>query len=293
MSHVTTFRKAFKIDKGANLAGVAVAVDAIYDAQEFAFAGLGEIEPSMQSDGFRIHSLLNLLSRTFEHAQAMLVALATGSPASAEALGRIVIEGSVNISCLAMKGDAGTLVRFFRDWLGEHERKLVEWRGRTEAGLDGEMNIHAMIEERRELLRGMEDYLARVEAQCAISTDTSPDWPKQILRRFQAIGRETDYYTSYHRLSGASHLTGEDTLTFLMTLDVPDNLRQQVGREAWAYSTMMTRIASVFFVDTVVACCEAYSLPIGDKMTRHRSALVNAVKAVAEEAGVPLAAGSA
>jgi hypothetical protein len=76
--------------------------------------------------GFRIHSLLNLRGRTFEHAQAMLVAMATGSPASAEALARIVVESSVSVMYLAAKGDAGTIIRFFRTWLTEHDRKLTE-----------------------------------------------------------------------------------------------------------------------------------------------------------------------
>lgn len=290
MSHIASFRKSFKIDKGANLKEVAVAVDAIYSAQHFAFERLGDIDPAVQSDGFRIHSLLNLLSRTFEHAQAMLVALATGSPTSAEALGRVVIEGSVNISCLALRGDAGTLIRFFRVWLGEHERKLVAWKEKMPTS-EGEMNVPAMIDARREVVQGMENYLAGLEVQCDINTGASPEWPKTLLQRFQAIGKETDYYESYHRLSGSSHLTGEDTLTSLMMLDLPGDLQRQVALEAWAYSTMMTRIASVFFVEAAAACCVAYDIPSDGEIPKHRSALAKGVQEIAVKAGVPLDAG--
>ena len=122
MAHLPAFRKFFRLDPKTDLRDISIAVEAIYQANEIAMSYLGEIDPQENSTGFRIHSLLNLLGRVFEHTQAMLVALATRSPASSEALARIVVEGSVNVSYLAAKGNAGTLIRFFRTWLREHER---------------------------------------------------------------------------------------------------------------------------------------------------------------------------
>ena len=66
MKHVPKFRKTFKIDSKADLTEVAVAVNAIYEADKIAMAYLGNIEPKDGSDGFRIHSLLNLLGRIFD-----------------------------------------------------------------------------------------------------------------------------------------------------------------------------------------------------------------------------------
>ena len=288
MNHISKFRKTFKIDPKANLSEVAVAVGAIYEADQIATAYLGEIDPTDNSAGFRIHSLLNLLGRTFEHTQAMLVAVSTGSPASAEALARIVVEGSMNVMYLATLGDSGTLLRFFRSWLSEHNRKLTEWKLKIQ-GEAYANKVSAMIEDRRGVIVAFEAYLTLVETQCSIKTTApSADWPKSLFKRFEAMGRETDYYESYHRLSGSSHINGEDTLSWLVALDLPNEQRHLLGLEAWAYSIMMTRIASRFFVEAAVSCTIAYGRLNNDDLQKCRSALGDAVHSIAQAAGVPI-----
>ncbi len=81
----------------------------------------------------------------------MLVAMTTGSPASAEALGRIVVKSSVNLIFLAKRGDTATLVRFYRSWLDEHGKRLNQWTQLVQA--DG-ANAHLMahIDERRKFI---------------------------------------------------------------------------------------------------------------------------------------------
>jgi len=287
MTFVPAFRKAFKVDKKADLRNVSVAVDAIYTANEIAFSYLGDIDPKDNSTGFRIHTLLNLLGRIFDHAQAMLVSLSTGSPASAEALARIVVEGSVNVMYLATLGDSGTLIQFFRSWLSEHDRKLAEWQQKVQAERYAEL-VSPMIEERRHLVAELQELLSQNESQCGIDMSASrAEWPKSLFKRFEALGRESDYYTSYHRLSGASHITGEDTLTWLMALNMPDDLRHRVGKEAWGYSIMMSRISSTFFVDAVAACVISYGRSLNDDLLDCRLALEKSVHEIAREAGVP------
>lgn len=288
MTHVPAFRKTFKIDKKADLRNVSVAVDAIYTANEIAFSYLGDIEPKDNNAGFRIHSLLNLLGRIFEHAQAMLVSLSTGSPASSEALARIVVEGSINVMYLATFGDSGTLIQFFRSWLGEHDRKLTEWQQKIQ-GEEHAAKVSTMIDARRQLVTALQEFVSQNEIQCGINVSgSSAEWPKSLFKRFEALGRETDYYTSYHRLSGASHITGEDTLTWLMSLSMPDELRHRVGKEAWGYSIMMTRISSSFFVDAVAASVISHGRPLNDDLLECKRALEKAVHEIAQEAGVPL-----
>lgn len=290
MTHVPKFRKAFKIDPKADLRDIAVAVDAIHDADEIAIDFLGNLDPEDNSAGFRIHSLINLLGRVFEHAQAMLVAIATGSPASAEALARIVVEGSVNVMYLAAVGDSGTLLQFFRSWLGEHDRKLSEWKQKIQ-GEEFSGRVSAMIEARRQVVGALEGYLRTVEFQCAIdATSPAVEWPKSLFKRFEALGRETDYYESYHRLSGASHLTVEDTVTWLVSLSLPAEHCQRMGKEAWAYSIMMARIACTFFVDAVAASVIAHGRTNNEDLQGCKRALGQAVSQIARAAGVPLSA---
>ncbi len=288
MSYVPAFRKAFKLDQKADLRNVVVAVDSVYAADRIATSFLGNIEPIDNSSGFRIHVLLNLLGRIFEHAQAMLVSLATGSPASAEALGRIVVEGSVNVMYLASLGNSGTLIQFFRSWLIEHERKLTEWQQRVQVEERAAV-VLAMIEERRQLVAALQDFVSQNEVQCDIDGSDGAEWPKSLFKRFEALERESDYYTSYHRLSGASHITGEDTLSWLMALNMPSEMRQRLSKEAWSYSIMMVRISCIFFVDAVSACVISYGRSDNDDLLTCKQALERAIHEIACEAGVPMA----
>jgi len=288
MTYVPAFRKAFKIDKKADLRSAAVAVDAIYKADEIAFSYLGNIDPEDNSTGFRIHVLINLLARNFEHAQAMLVSVSTGSPASAEALGRIVVEGSVNVMYLATLGDSGTIIQFFRSWLHEHDKRLTDWKRKVQ-GQEYASRVSAMIEERRKLVTGLHNFVEQIETQCGINAHTSAtEWPKSLLKRFESLGRETDYFESYHRLSGASHITGEDTLHWLLAQNMPNEVRQQMGNEAWAYSIMMTQISCMFFVDAVAACVIAHGRSTNNDLQDCKNALGKAINEIARDAGVPL-----
>ena len=287
MAYLPEFRKSFRLDPKDDLREVAVAVEAIHQANQIVVTYLGDIEPQENSTGLRIHSLLNLLGRVFEHAQAMLVALATRSPASSEALARIVVEGSVNVTYLASKGNAATLVRFFRAWLREHERKLSEWKAEI-ATEPYAPRVNSMIEERQQLVLGLSAYVDQVEEHCSLKVvQDVPDWPKSLFKRFEALGRQTDYYESYHRLSGSSHISGEDTLTWLLALDLPADKRHQLAVEAWAYSTMMTRIACTFFVDAAASSVIAYGRLGNDDLRACKDSLAKAVGEIAKQAGVP------
>lgn len=287
MSHIENFRKKFHIDPKADLRNSLVAVEAIYDANKIAVEYLGEIEPSDAKAGFRIHSLVNLLGRIYEHSEGMLVAISTGSPASAEALARIVVEGSINIMYLATIGNSSTLIQFFRSWLYEHGRKLAEWK-ETIKGESYAEKVSAMIDERSDFIQALSQYVDSIESQSLIDpADKSTEWPKALFKRFEAMGRKTDYYESYHRLSGASHLTGEDTLLWLISLEMPVEQKINMAKEAWAYSTMMTRIASTFFVDAAAACVIGYGRSNNDDLQKLKQSLARSVQEIAKEAGVP------
>jgi len=288
MPHIQNFRKAFKIDKKANLMESAVAIESCAKADKAISDYLGEFAPANNEDGFRIRALMNLAARLYEHVQGMLVAISTGSPASAEALARVVVEGSVNIIYLAEKGDSGTLVKFFQSWLNEHNRKLDEWKGKISQQLESH-ETSTMIEERRKVVGIMQEFLSQIEVQCSIDvTNSKAEWPKSLYKRFEVLGRETDYYESYHRLSGASHITGEDTLMWFMFMQATPELAVKGGKEAWAYSIMMTRIASLFFVDATVACVEAYGRQNNSDLYQCKLDLQRAVSKIARQAGVPL-----
>lgn len=287
MSHIEHFRKKFQIAPGADLQKSLTAIDAIYNANDIAIQHLGKVNPLDAKASFRINSLLNLLGRVHEHSEGMLVAISTGSPTSAEALARIVVEGAMNIMYLATLGNSSTLIQFFRSWLHEHERKLSEWQDSIHSESYGK-KVSAMIDERSQFIKSLGLYVNNIESQALIEpTDKNTEWPKSLFKRFEKMGRKTDYYESYHRLSGASHLTGEDTLLWLISLEMTTEQKISVAKEAWAYSIMMTRIASSFFVDAVAACVIGYGRSNNDDLQEIKRSLARSVHEIAKEAGVP------
>ncbi|KWB50533.1 hypothetical protein WL36_06415 [Burkholderia ubonensis] len=263
-------------------------IEAIYDAQGEAYAAIWGIDWGTPAVGFRAQTLFNLLSRTYEHAQAMLVASVTGSPASSEVLGRTVIEGAINVTYLAAKGNSGMLLNFLHSWVSEHNRKLTDWRQLVADRAPPE--VLDRIDIRQDLLGSLTTYLEGAEAHCGLAAErSSSPWPKQLLKRFQALGREEAYFECYHRLSGACHLTGEDTIHYLMFQDMPQEAQVRMGREAWAYSRMMTMFSSLFFLDATKACAQAFDGTI-PSLEAHRTRIVQEIVKIAPAAGVPNAA---
>lgn len=281
------FRKNFKIDKTADLQHVAVAVNSIYEAQSIGMEYLMDFDSRDGHAGLRVHTFINLASRIFEHAQAMLVALATGSPASSEALGRIVVEGSINLMYLTVLGDASTVIGFFQAWVDAHEKKLRDWKTEISTS-DSSATICAMIDARQAALDIYKDFIASVKSDSGISPSDKPYiWPQKLFERFDRLGRRTDYYESYHRLSGSSHISGEDTMNWLMSIRVDEALQQKMSAEAWAYSTMMTRIVAMLFVESIAACLITHGRADNDDLTKLRYDLAEAVEKISLAAGVP------
>ena len=287
MENLHKFRKHFQLSPKADLGAVAVAVDSVYKANELALNFIGNIDNKTDKDGFLVHSHLNIMGRIFEQTLGMLVCIATRCPTSSEALARIVVEGSINLIYMTQKGDSSTLVGFLESWLVEHERKLNEWKNKL-AGHKYELHVVKMINERLSLLSYHRIFLNQIIEKCGIERKPHREvWPKSLYKRFCEIGRETDYYESYHRLSGSSHISGEDTLSYLLTLNVDETYRYRVGQEAVSFSIMMSRIASLFFIDAASACCVKHGIDGVQEFEDLKSRLVVSISEISDAAGVP------
>lgn len=288
MTRINAFRKHFGLANTVELEPIAIAIDATNQSYETAYGFLGDFDSEIPSDGMRIHSFRNLLSRIQEQLHGMLVAIATGSPTSAETLGRTVVEGSINLMYLSAKGDGGTLIAYFRSWLNEHQRKLTEWKAKI-ATRPYVREVSDMIAVRQGTISDLAGTLQTMEMSwCTPASGRAPlPWPKALYTRFASLGKEADYYETYHRLSGSSHLSGEDTLMWLITLlFVPDKM-QQLAEEAVAYSLMMTYVACGFFVDACQACVMAYGREDNADLIGWRKALDVEVYKLGPAAGVP------
>lgn len=284
MSHIHNFTESHGISDKADLGLIKVAIECVSEVNDIVCEFISNIDNKTNKDGFVLHSHLNILSRIFEQTEGMLVCVCTRCPTSSEALARVVVESSINLMFMVAHGNEQTLIGFLDTWLIEHKRKLNEWKKK----MDGHICVVAMIEERLSLINNLEIHLNQMVTNCNIERKPHRDvWPKSLFKRFSALNRETDYYSSYHRLSGSSHLSGEDTLSWLIALNMDDEYKYTLAKEAVSYSIMMSRISSLFYIDAAMACAIFHGCKDLDRMKNLKNKLIKAVSDIAKEAGVP------
>ena len=226
----------------------------------------------------------------FEHVEGMLTCVATQCPTSSEALGRVVVEGSVNLMHMSEFGREKAIVAFFESWINEHERKLAEWQDAIK-DKEHSASVGAQIDERKKLVSIYKNCVTDFVEKFDVDRDNfSSVWPKSLFRRFKNIDREEFYYAHYHRLSGASHITAEDTISWLITLNLDFDQQQKIANEAVSYSIMMARLSSIFFIDALAICCIRHGLKSKSKLNRFnelKEKIIITVNDIAKSAGVP------
>jgi len=291
MKYLTNFRKEHSIDKKTNLLDIQVAVECVSEANEIAFNYISNIDSKSDAEHFTIYTHINLVGRIYEQVEGMLACIATKCPTSSEALGRIVIEGSINLMYMSSLGNEKTIIAFFSSWLNGHERKLLEWLESIK-GKDYYPSVEPMIKERLSVVKIYSEFVeGAIDKFSADSNDFSKIWPKSIYKRFEALGKEESYYTNYHRLSGASHITAEDTISWLISLDYKESERHMLAKEAWPYSIMMSRLSCLFFIDALSFSCIYHGMTKGDELNRLielKNKISESAEKISTAAGVPL-----
>ena len=76
-------------------------------------------------------------------------------------------------------------------------------------------------------------------------------------------------------------------MNWLMSIQVDEVVQQKMSIEAWAYSTMMTRIVAMLFVESIAACLITHGRTDNDDLTKLRHELSEAVEKISRAAGVP------
>ncbi|OLF75199.1 hypothetical protein AWH60_11295 [Pseudoalteromonas haloplanktis] len=291
MNHLSKFRKKHLIDKKANLSEIQTSLEGVAEANELAIDYISKIEAKDNAEHFQILAYTNLIGRIYEQAEGMLATIAIKCPTSSEALGRVVIEGAINLTYMAMFGDEKTLLAFFSSWVMEHRRKLDEWSENIKNKEYSEQ-VQPMIDERLAVLDIYNDFVEQGVSQFdADKDDFRSIWPKSIYKRFEAVGKVESYYENYHRLSGSSHITAEDTISWLLSLNLDDQQKVKLSEEAWAYSIMMARLSSLFFIDAIAASCIHFGMSSGlelERMTELKINISKSVQDIAKSAGVPI-----
>jgi len=290
MSHISEFRKKKGLDKTLDLSIIQVALECAAEANEIGYDYIANIDNKTEKDGFIVHTHLNLIARIYEQIEGMLTCVATQSYTSAEALARVVQEASINLMYMAIKGDERTITAFMAKWHDEHIRKLSDWKKEI-ANKDYSDQVTPLINGRISAIQHYSEYIELAKSNFSVNEKEYSDlWWKSLFKRFDALGKADDYFSIYHRLSGSSHLTAEDTISHMMTLQLPREARQLLAFEACSYSVMMSRIVINSFIDAVAYCCIRQNLTEEDSLNKFidlKNKLGNAIQEISKDAGTP------
>jgi len=290
MKHISEFRKKKGLDKKLNLSTIQIALECAADANKLGYDYIANIDNKTEKDAFIVHTHLNLIARIYEQIEGMLTCIATESYSSAEALARVVQEASINLMYMAMNGDERTITAFMAKWHDEHIRKLNDWKKEI-ADKDYSDQVIPLIDGRISAIHNYSEYIELAKSNFSVNENEYNDlWWNSLFKRFDALGKASDYFSIYHRLSGSSHVTAEDTILHMMTLQLPLEARQLIAFEACSYSIMMSRIVINAFIDAVAFCCIRQNLTAEDSLNEFKylkNKLGVAIQEISKDAGIP------
>lgn len=290
MKHISRFIEEHHFRDDIDLCEIAIAIDALYDVQKIATQYIDKKKYISPKSEFLSVTFQNIISRIFEQADGMLVCIATHNYTGSEALARIVIESSVNLMYMSLYGLEIPVIGFFESWLNEHKKKLNKWKENLPEDSEKEY-VSELIEQRLSVLNFHSDYVEGAIEHFHLEQKPLTDaWPPNLIDRFKAVERLIDYYTSYHRLSNSSHMSAEDTISFLIAYSTMDEDKMlEMGLEAIAFSIMMTRIAMTFYIDGVAYFLIKHDIkePI-EQIKEHKEKLMAATHEIAKAAGCPI-----
>ncbi len=292
MTYLAKFRKEKGFDKKLNLSNIQVALECASEANNISFDYIAYIDNQTEKDAFIVHTHLNLIGRIYEQIEGMLSCIATKSFTSAEALARVVQESSINLMYMALHGDERTITAYMAKWYDEHIRKLNEWKVEVSTK-DYASQIIPLIDGRINAISTYANYVDLAKTNFSVESNEYNDlWWNSLFKRFEKLGKTGDYFSIYHRLSGSSHMTAEDTILHMMTLQYPLKARQLIAFEACSYSIMMSRIVTSTFVEAVSYCCIRHNMIDDASLSKFKKLLVRlaeSTKDIANDAGIPSA----
>lgn len=290
MSRLEKFRKKKGLDKKLDLSKVKVALDCAAEANDISYKFIANIDNKSEKDGFNVHTHLNFIGRIYEQVEGMLCCIATQCFTSSEALARVVQESSINLMFIASHGDERTITAYMAKWHEEHVRKLKEWRVEA-TNKEYASEVIPLIDERISAIAYYENYIELAKTKFSVKpSEYNELWYNSLFKRFEQLGKTGEYFSIYHRLSGSSHMTAEDTILHMMTLQLSFEARKSIASEACSYSVMMSRIVTRTFVEAVAYCCVRHNMSDEgdlDKFKKLFSRLDEDIKKISKDAGVP------
>ncbi|MGN2718580.1 DUF5677 domain-containing protein [Aliivibrio fischeri] len=292
MNYLNSFRKQKGFDRKRNLSSIQVALDSAAEAFELARNLNASIINQSEKDALISRTHYILLNRTYQHIEGMLTCIASASYSSAEALGRVVNESSINLLFMLLKGDERTITAYLAKWYKEQRMVVEKWKAHLD-GKEHQEKVSKLIDSRMDTLELYKEYTEKLKQVYSVKeSELNGLWYNTMHKRFSELDRFEEYVEVYHRLSGASHVTAEDTMASLMSSQLPEEAKVLIEHESNSYSIMMSRVVISSFLDAVTWFAIRNGLEDVDKLERMlelKKIIGRAVDEIASDAGVPAA----
>jgi len=207
--------------------------------------------------------IYQLTERVFEHIMGGISCISTKNHASSEVLSRTAIEASVNIIFMLTDSTDNKVCAWLTKHITEDLQHIIEWEESLDQNNSHELDIHLpRITVRKELNTFKTEFVETLISEIAsvIDIDQSYRWPSKILKKFKDIGEEIIYHTVYTRLSAQTHLTAEDTISYMVAKIYSNEENQaKMGLETIAFSEFMLIYSIVFYGKIAEKFCQKYA----------------------------------
>jgi len=289
MSELSNFIKYHTLSSSAKIDRIDVAISTFQPFYETVMDYIRSYDPPSKRDELLVAVYSNMIGRLHEHISGMFVCLATKNAPSAEALARTVLEVSVNLLFMLQNDREKAFLGYCDAWFTSHERQLNQWLEYEVKSNEKTDNI-SKIKSRMEMLEHQKIIIDQLVSTLNMNRAKNyrDVYPKSLFKRFESLGKEDEYFTSYHRLSNSSHLLAEDTISWLLGIMHGDRENLfEMGREAMAYSQMMSLIVLVTAIEAIGVFAIAHNfLDCAALVQECRSKLITEVENLSSHAGV-------
>lgn len=290
MTELFNFIKYHSLSSDAKTDRIDVAISIFKPFYNTVMDYMSSYVPSSKREELLVTVYSNMIGRLDEHVSGMLVCLATKNAPSAEALARTVLEVSVNLLFMLQGDREKAFLGYCDAWFSSHERQLNQWL-ENEKKMEKPSGNIPKIESRKEMLDGQRMFIDQMVLALNMNREKNyrDAYPKSLFKRFERLGKEDEYFTSYHRLSNSSHILAEDTISWLLGVMMGDREKQlKMGQEAMAYSQMMCLIVLVTAIEAIGVFAIAHNfLDCASLVQECRRKLIIEVEKLSSHAGVP------
>lgn len=225
----------------------------------------------------------SMLDRVYEQLVGGFICLFTGAWASVEVICRAGLEAAINVLFVLESDTANRLSQYMTYYFEEslrsidrYEDLVTNFAGQNKAQLKSAVDARDSLAWRKEIIEGI---FQHEHIPCGLQ-----GWPRKIIDRFKAVGREFEYREVYANLSSQVH-NDADALVDFMILTVAEHLpnaSEKVGSEIlfWLrhflycslelYSEAAAEYASKYGLENAAIDINQAMLFVGDRL-RHLS----------------------